>query len=363
MSRLRIRWVLTRVALVMSILLVVQFVSQLGLLTIRNPDCEQLRVFKEQISLQGNPGKVVEQVLNSQANAPIAKTSESVKHSGTEGTKDSQKLASDLERLAVELSETRRSLVASALHYHRVGQHIEFLNRVIKSLGGETVSQDENSPVGNSAPKKEVCPETFMGKSLAYGYPYFRKGFERVNCTEFVPINQLVTLLVVLPEELSPKEQFQFFQGLAQYYPSIRIVLASKETLPVETVTKLKLNVQNIIFKDLNHGETWTKLLQEVITPYVLVAPDVTHFTDDVNFERLVRVLSYNKDAVIAGGSYRNLQGQWDIGCLQVTFRNWTAFFRGGYYSSFSECVVCDVLSGPFVAKTEELRRVKIDER
>ena len=369
MSRLRIRWVLTRVALIMSVLLVVQFVSQLGLLTIRSPECDQVRVLEQRVSIEGNPEKFVEKVVPVQTNAPFAKIPERVKQSDSADVKYTQKLADDLKRLIVELSETRRSLVRSALHYHRIGQHIKSVNRMIKSLGGETIKQEENSPAGKSfsedstPPKKEVCPEKFMGKTLAYGYPYFRKGFERVNCTEFVPINQLVTLLVTLPKELATKAQLQFFKDLSRYYPNIPFVLSSKEKLPDETVAKLKLNVKNMVFNDLSHGKTWSKLLQEVTTPYVLVAPNVTHFNDDVDLERLIRVLSDNKDAVIAGGSYRNLQGEWDIGCLQVTFRNWTAYFRGGYYHSFTECVVCDVLSGPFMAKTKGLREVRIDEK
>ena len=373
MSRLKIRWVLTRVALVMFVLLLGQFVSQLGLITIRNPDCEQLQFVKENVMVQANPDSVVKQVTPIETKAVVMKESDTAKKSDVTNAADSeaveklQKLTEGLKRLAVGLVDTRRSLVTSALHYHRVGQHIEALNGIIKSLDGETINQDENPPMGksseNSSAKKEVCPEKFMGKNLAYGYPYFRKGFARVNCSEFVPINQLVTLLIKLPEELSPMQQFGVFQGIAQYYPSIPIVLTSKDKLPTETITKLNLNLKNIIATDFTHGETWTKMLQEVTTPYVLVAPDVTHFTDDIDLERLVRVLSNNQDAIIAGGSHRNFQGQWDIGCLQVTFKNWTAFFRGGYYRSFTECVVCDVLSGPFMAKTEGLREVKIDEK
>ena len=126
-------------------------------------------------------------------------------------------------------------------------------------------------------------------------------------------------------------------------------------------MTKLKLNLKHHVSTNLNHGETWSKLLDEVSTPYVLFAPEITHFTDDIDLERLIRVLSDNKEAIIAGGSHRNLKGEWDIGCLQLTFRNWTAYFRGGYYHSFTECVVCDVLSGPFVAKTEQLKQVSFD--
>lgn len=39
-----------------------------------------------------------------------------------------------------------------------------------------------------------------MGKNLAYGYPFFRKGFENLNCTDFVPMHKLITLLLDVPE-------------------------------------------------------------------------------------------------------------------------------------------------------------------
>lgn len=269
--------------------------------------------------------------------------------------KDTIKLTTDLKRLVRELSETRRDLNRSSLHYRRIGQHIESLSTIIISLGGSPAGlfSSENAP-----PKKEVCPEKFMG----YSWPFFRKGFTRVNCTEFVPLNQLITLLVVLPHELSAKEQLNFFQGLQKYHPQINIVLASKEELERESIKKIKLNFKNIVFKDLYCGKTWNSLLQEVTTPYVLLAPDATHFNNDIDLERLVRVLSENEDAIIAGGSHRNQEGEWDIGCLQVTFKNWTAYFRGGYYQSYrNECIICDVLSGPFMAKTENLKEIGID--
>lgn len=351
MVRLKIRWALTRMALIASVLLAVQFLSQMGLLTIKNPDCEQMSLVQKSDIVQGDLENDIDQQIEAQQ---------------VSGGKDTEKLANDLNRLAAELSETRQSLVRSALHYHRVGKHIEDLNRVIHFWGGKTTPREKfpgEKSSKDSKHKKEVCPEKFMGKSLAYGYPFFRKGFQRVECSEFVPIDQLVTLLMTFPDELSPQNRFNFFEGAAKYYPNLRIIVASKEKLSHDNLTKLKLNLKNMVVKDLAHGETWTKMLQEVTTPYALFAPEITHFTDDVDLERLVRMLSYNDHAVVAGGSHRNLQGEWDIGCLQVTFRNWTAFFRGGYYRSFAECVVCDLLSGPFMAKTEAFRNLDLDER
>ena len=296
-------------------------------------------------------------------------TTTSADKPSTADSKDSPKLISDLKRLAVELSETQRSLISSSIHFHRVGKHLELLHNIIKSLGAEVPNENRGIPTAGgsspdkAAPKKEVCPEKFMGKDHKYGGWFQRKGYDRVNCTEFVPINQLVTMLVVLPVETSPEEQRQVFQGIAKYFPKVTIVLASQEKLSDDMVTKLQLNLTNIVAKDLTHGETWSKLLREVNTPYVLFAPDITHFTDDVNLERLIRVLSFNQETIIAGGSYKNQRAEWKKGCLQVTFRNWTAFFRGGYYHSFNDCIVCDVLPGPFVAKAEGLKQIGIDEK
>ena len=282
----------------------------------------------------------------------------------------SLKLVTDLRHLAVELSETQRSLIHSPLHFYRVGKNIELVHGMIKSLGGKLVDDDKSYFVGDSssatsARKKEVCPEKFMGNDSLYGYPFYRKGFEGVNCTEFVPINQLVTMIVTLPEETerSPEEQHQVFHGIAKYYPNIPITLMSKRRPSLTGLTRLQLNLKNFFSEDLTHGETWSKLLHEVTTPYVLFAPDMTHFTDDVNLERLVRVLSENKDTIIAGGSHKNHRGEWDKDCLQLMFRNWTAYFRGGYYHSFNDCIVCDVIPGPFMAKIKELKQVGIDEK
>lgn len=278
-------------------------------------------------------------------------------------------LVKDLKRLAVELSETQRSLVNSPLHFHRLGKNIELVRGIIQSSGENLENENKTFfkygfSSNKSASKKEVCPEKFMGKDAHYGFPFFRKGFEGVNCTEFVPIDKLVTILLTLPEEKSVEEQHQVFQGIAKHYPHVPITSASKTEPTLTEITKLKLNFKNIVFKDLTHGETWSKLLEEVKTPYVLFAPDITHFTDDVNLERLVRMLSEVQDTIIAGGSHKNMRGEWDKDCLQVMFKNWTAHFRGGYYHSFNDCLVCDVIPGPFMAKTKDLKQIGgIDEK
>ena len=274
-----------------------------------------------------------------------------------------------LKELASELIETQRSLVFSVEHYSKLGVHIgklfEMLNSVNETVPG---SNAKNFKVNQKVQKLEVCAEEFKGEKLNYGYPSFRKGFERVECKNFVPIENLVTILMSMPKELPKPAQsyLEVIQAVAKYYPHIQVILATEKGLTesVKTeISKLDLKFENKIIGNTGQSALWKELVGKVKTPYALLAQDITHFDDDINLERLVRVLSYEPQVAIAGGAYRNLKGEWDIGCQQISFRNWTASYKGGYYRSFNECVVCDFLSGPFVAKMEILKDLIFDPR
>ena len=279
----------------------------------------------------------------------------------------SQALASDLRRLAKDLSETQRSLVHFPSQFYKVERNIELLKQLIKSVDGQPLQKDTVSSDSSSetyVKKREVCPEKFMGKDSNYGFPFFyRKGFEGENCTDFVPIDELVTMIMTSPKELSPEKLRKVFEGIATHYPSVPVIFVSNKTLKFKRLRDEGLNPTFMAFDDLTHGETWSKLLKMVATPYALFAPDITYFTDDVNLERLVRVLSENRDTILVGGSQKNQRGEWDNSCRQVQFRNWTAYFEDGYHYSFNDCIRCDVLLGPFVAKTKELQDLGIDEK
>ena len=282
-------------------------------------------------------------------------------------------LAKSLRELAVELMATQRSLSHSAAHFNRLHLHVEAVNRMLKTLEEDGVKNDNSFNPGkgfatsNPSQKLEVCPEKFMGKNLAYGYPFFRKGFENLNCTDFVPMHKLITLLLDVPREQStPADSYLgILQGVEKYYPKVRVILRTEnpiESSALTSISKLDIDFKSEVYPGgTAQGKVWQKLLPQVETPYVLVAPHITHFDDDIDLKRLVRVLSNNDGVMIAGGSYRNMAGHWDIGCQQTSFRNWTVTYKGGYYHSFTECVVCDFMPGPWAAKTKELQELGFD--
>ena len=282
-------------------------------------------------------------------------------------------IAKQLREHALELMELQHSFLSDADVFNRLKYEVEAVNGVIQMLKGDELKNDNSFtpkiPRLISNGKQEVCPEIYLGGGLRYGQPYWREGFERENCTDFVPIENLLTLLMHIPEELSKPSMnyFDIMQAVEKYYPKIKVILATAK--PIEEAGKSSISQLDIIFKnevvESNHqGKLWRSLVKQVETPYVLLAPRVTHFDDDIDLYRLVRMVSYHAGKVsVAGGSYRDVNGRWSFGCEQVTYRNWTAHYKAGYYQSFNECVPCDFVPGPFVVRTSVLKELGIDKR
>lgn len=279
------------------------------------------------------------------------------------------RLSKDLKQLALDLVQTQRDSVKHASIFHRLGMHVSSVNNLLHSVQQPLVVNDNS--MGKKVVNKEgsklkniVCPETFLGKDLSVGYPWFRKGFAAVNCTKFVPLPDLITVLIHVHNRL-PKPAYDLqtiVTSISKQYPGVQIIAATGPEYPkLRNISKLPLKVK--VFSKNHQGEIWTSLLSDVTTPFVFTATDMTHFDDDIDFVRLIRVLSNNDDAVIAGGGYRDQKGHWDIGCLQTSFKNWTMSFRGGYYQSSGDCLACDHVAGPWVGKTKELKKTGFDKR
>lgn len=209
---------------------------------------------------------------------------------------------------------------------------------------------------------QEVCPEKFLGKTLTYGYPFFRKGFATLNCSQFVPMEELVTVVFddVYTSKINPPAYERVLKGIEKYYPKMNVVYITKNKLG--GVEKMKSNVKIIqVHDDTRQGEMWDSALHEVNTKYVMVAQHLTEFNDDINLNRLVRILSEQSDVTFVSAAYRTRNGHWDIGCLQSMFQNWTLTLQGGYYMSFWDCVVCDFTPGPWLARTKEVQELQFD--
>lgn len=208
----------------------------------------------------------------------------------------------------------------------------------------------------------DVCPEEYMGWRL--GYPLYSKGWEIADCKNVRPLETVVTVLInAVHYSNKDLEQLHFvLNGIKQAYPTLKVFLAVPQKYKVDEV-KVSKNVNFLRLSVKGHrkaGGIWNILVRKASTPYVLIARDVIHFSWLSQLRRQIRIVSEVPNVGVAGGSHRNSSGRWKMDCYQSTIRNYQLEYQEGFFYSRNECMFCDYLQGPFVARKSIL---KFDER
>lgn len=224
---------------------------------------------------------------------------------------------------------------------------------------------------GLTSHASELCPEKYGGM---YARPYCLRGYDTLNCTTNSALSHLVTVVlnfVTCSENkcgniqtiLSSIISIQFYpQSKSKSYP--RVIIAASENINESTVQKQypELDIRLYHFASTNSaGKVWNTLIKQVKTPYILLAPDITELTNDSRIDRLVRETGL-LHAHFVGGSVRTVAGHWFPNCLQSNLSNFRLSFKTGYVKSKHECMYCDYLNSPFLARTVTLRRDVFDE-
>ncbi|XP_022798874.1 uncharacterized protein LOC111336948 [Stylophora pistillata] len=269
-------------------------------------------------------------------------------------------------------------------HYDNLRQLLREIEFITSS---DVDSEDGRRRSSEDQVKKSqiVCPEVYKGST--YGYPFYRKGFQTEECSVKRDINELVTLIfdeVVLTTETGDQmgdfthtgrmnRFFTFLESVYRLHQGIRahfILGRSWNQHEIDTLRgnltfdlRTKISIQSLRNYAFSKGELLQHIIDDIKTQYILIAPSLTRFTNDINLERLLRVLSTHENTLFAGGSVRNRTGHWSHGCLQTQLKNYTLTYKSGYYRSFSECLVCDFISGPFMAKTSVLKEFGFQSR
>lgn len=221
-----------------------------------------------------------------------------------------------------------------------------------------------------------VCPEIYLGST--FGYPFYYKGFETTNCSSKVPMERLVTLIfdevpvVVKTNEgelIADQSKYvdqltKFISSVSAFYPKVAnyFMLNITDNLLDSLENKVNRKLVKIVrLRNVTRGRAIQDVIDEVKTPYVLLANHLTQFTEHIDLERLVRVASSKNSIIAVGASSRNLTGHWSNNCYRLQLKNYTLEYKQGYHRSFNECLVCDHLDGSFLAKTSILKTFKFD--
>ena len=289
-----------------------------------------------------------------------------------------------LRRLTKDLTYVRMSVDRDVAMARIIDGHYDNLRKLLREIEFITstnVDEDGRKRLSDDEVKvsQVVCPEVYKGS--IHGYPFYTKGFETEDCLVKREIKDLVTLIfdeVVITTATDTENKIfnqtgrvdkllAFIDSVYRFYPGIRVYIVlgkSWNQRQLEAITirtsqnnlQTKTSIYSLKNYEFNKGELLQSIINGIKTEYILIAPSLTSFTNDINLERLVRILSNRKNTFYAGGSFRNLTGHWSHGCLQMQLKNYTLSYKAGYYHSFSECLACDYIPGPFLAKTSVLR-------
>jgi len=203
-----------------------------------------------------------------------------------------------------------------------------------------------------------VCPEVYKGS--LFGYHLYNTGFVVQNCSNGKPINELITIVLLLNKQQTFDVNI-LLRSIKDTTYNIPIVFGHM-ALDVDAFKEFE-NIKIMDFSEKEfEGKAWNYMIANVTTPYTLVARDVMWFNHDARLDRLVRQIE-RLNVSSAGGAYRDIKGHWMRGCQQRVFRNFTLVYDAGYDESIEECLVCDHVDGPFVSKTEQLTKIKFNEK
>ena len=287
-----------------------------------------------------------------------------------------EKIIHRLRRLTKDLNYVRMSVDRDVAMARIIDDHSDNLRKLLREIElitSTNVDDERRKRLGEEEPRVStvVCPEVYRGS--IHGYPFYRQGFETEECSLKEDMKEHVTLIfddVVVTKTTGKTGEvsrfFEFLDSVYRLYPGIRthFILGKKwnqrsfDAIKDKATSNLYTKASFYYLKEsvFSKGELLQNIIDGLNTDYVLIAPSLTHFTDNINLERLLRVLSTRENVLFAGGSSRNLTGHWTNGCFQTQLRNYTLTYKSGYYHSFAECMVCDHLSSPFLAKTSALK-------
>lgn len=214
----------------------------------------------------------------------------------------------------------------------------------------------------SDSPFPVICPETYLHFNLSE--PYYLKGsWEKIkDCKDQSSVEQLLTIaLIPRINDGNCGENIRILlKTISSYNSKIPVVVG----VPLDKCSVSSYNQMSVvnIHTDSSSGSAWNTVIKSVSTPYVLIGRDLDFVSWFARFERQLSILTSEPAVKIVGGSFRNRTGHWQIGCLQTSIEHYRLRYEEGYHASKNECIYCDHLSGPFIARTSLFNMVKFDD-
>ena len=272
--------------------------------------------------------------------------------------------ADELVRLQESVTRTTKAILRAKEHVRgmKTRRYLdEAESNIQQALDVLQIGKDELM-ISEIKRPQNVCPEEYKGSK--YGYPFFYKGFQTTNCSYSKPIHQLVTVLLLYDTMI--KDMAKLLSGLYDVHENIKVLIGTRDKHVIGLKKSIEgkhknLSVSIKSFISPSPGKMWKFLIKEVKTPYTFFGRDLTHFTNDSRFERLIRVIE-ELDVDLAAGASRDPLGQWKHSCYQSALKNYSLVFMEGYDVSEKECLYCDYTDSPFMIRSKTAKTLLFNE-
>ena len=209
-------------------------------------------------------------------------------------------------------------------------------------------------------PTPRVCPEHYINSTV--GYPFFYDGWRTEPCPLRRDYGRLLTVLLVLTEAGDVQRVRRVLAGLNQRFPGVPALVSVTDELADSLTSFRDVTPVPVAGQSPLLGAVLNQLVSKADTEYVLLGSDLERLDSDAELERLLREAERQRVSAVAG-AIRRPDGHWTHGCYQVRLSNYSLRYHFGYHRSRHECLLCDHVSGPFIARTELLRRWPLAER
>lgn len=264
------------------------------------------------------------------------------------------------EQQLVDLTMTAEGLLIrlkELLGEDKFSKHVEDIKTIIGDTGiGESMMSQFTKRVSSSeVVLRFSCPDTYKGST--YGYPFYKTGFVREDCSSRVKLSESTTMILDRPQA-SNKQLLSMIAYAARIFTSVIVLLEDHMNPSFETFTNIQdKNKVEILRKDnnTNLGFFLSEAAQKVTSTFTLVAPFLSRFDNNTDIERLIHVLELSKGDIIGGSVKNDVSGEWDRGCYQSSLKLYTLNYKKGYTKSRHECLYCHYLVSPFLIRTQQL--------
>ncbi|XP_021348237.1 uncharacterized protein LOC110447110 [Mizuhopecten yessoensis] len=281
------------------------------------------------------------------------------KYPNPRGTlKDESVIATRKMRIRKLLQLSAQSLLEANMHIRSskakgaMLKALDLFKNVLKEFHIDVPSRNRKS--------NSTCPEVYHGTS--FGYPFFHTGFAFENCKNRVPVEDLVSIIIICQESHhTPLSVDKLVRSIQVHNRNVSVIVAIASSKKPSDFKQLG-NINIVCFgHEVSPGAMLNKFASLVSTKYTLIARDLLRLDRDSHIERMVREIE-GLNASVVGGATRDENGYWRKGCHQMVYQNYTLVLQDGYTMSLHECIQCDFIEGPFLIQTELFKNVRFDE-